>query len=412
MPSVPPYEGPLFWMSGGASPGDYWILPPERAWESDYALATSFPDDGVWERGVTGAPPNDACFGVGEAPFTDVDLGPYGLQVVQYFGEWWEGTTFLEHPRPPIGWSQVEFGAFSLIPGPLAMPFRALSATGFPGHGVGNPMACVGLRLAEARGSQEETGTGEWVANMKDADGWPCYSNPNSIRVRSNTELRCEPNLGDRADPMTQRYWPIFDSWPPKPLPDGVLVGPMFPPDYAAHYRWARRVEVGMKVLKEADGDEPLQAVFNLPLPVGASPEEALLARKEEYKGFFPELIWGVNDCDFMDRTFSMSRIEMSMGDPCAIYEEVTAPGSFEPRSHSVLIEDPQSLESVATDDPGCSRRPSARSSGVRWFLGASGTALPWSALGAWLRIAIWCRRRKRRYFRGMRFSGKSGRST
>ena len=343
-----PYEGPLFWMSGGASPGDYWILPPERAWNSDYTLATSYPDYAVWEWGVGGAPPNDACFGVGVTPITDEDVGPYGLQVVQYFGEYWEGTTFLEHPRPPIGWSNVEFGSFSLTPGPLALPIRALTDTGFPGEGIGNPSACVGRRLAEARGSESETGTGEWVGLLKDADGYPCYSDPKLIRLRSNTELRCEPNLGDRADPMTQRYWPIFDSWPLKPLPqpDGSLIAPIFPSDYAAPYHWARRVEVGMQILHSTDGDEPVQAVFNVPLPGGGSWDDALRARQDVYKGFFPGLLWGVN-CDYLDRTFSLSRLVMGMAEPCAMYEQFTAPGSFEPRDTSVLIEDPVQLGSV-----------------------------------------------------------------
>ena len=343
----PPYEGDLFWMSGGVSPGDYWLLPPERAWDNDYTLATSYPDYAVWEWGVTGAPPNDACFGVGEDPWTDVDFGPYGLQVVQYHGEWWQGTTFLEHPRKPAGWSNVEFGSFSLTPGPHAGPFRTTwPAGGGPGYGPGNPMACVGVRLAEQRGSGDDGPV--WEAVEKDQDGRPCYSDVQLIRLRSNTELRCEPNLGDDQDPMTQRYWPIFDGWPLNSLPDGVMLPPMFPPDYPAHSPWARRVEVGMKFPRSEPGDEPMEAVFNITVPGGASLADALNARKDEYKGFFPDLVWAANECDARDVTYSMIRPELGMADPCAIYQELTAPGSFEERDRSVLIEDPVQLASSA----------------------------------------------------------------
>ena len=134
----PPYEGAFFWMSApGNHPGDLWIAPPFRALTEvggdPWQQAMSFPSR-VWESEIAGAPPNDACFGVGVDAVTDIDTGPYGLQTSQYFAEWWEGNVYFDHPAKPPGWSTAEYGFFNFAYRPPQNGFFRMAVA--PGTGA------------------------------------------------------------------------------------------------------------------------------------------------------------------------------------------------------------------------------------------------------------------------------------
>ena len=265
------YEGPLFWM---AAPGDYsgslWISPPVRSWEDDWSVATSFPER-VWEFQVGGAPPNDPCE---RLPYvTDPLVGPVGLQINQYTGEWWEGTTYVgtpgsPHTSPPPGFDPDLFGFFSFgdrsdRPG--------VAPGGLPGRLVDNPGACIGHALAVLRGRGDA-----WRPNDQ-RDGLDCLSTSSFMRLRMNVELRCEADLRD-LDDYTESFWDGFDLVLPAILPDGFTEAPViFPADYpngpVASARnfpgrvWVRRIDFSSHDVVWSEGDEPVTSVFNMSLP-------------------------------------------------------------------------------------------------------------------------------------------------
>ena len=272
-----PFLGGLFYLgdSAGTTPGAFWIPPPRRAWNDgggdEWATATSYPAR-LWEREVAGAPPNDGCFGVGETAVTDVDVGPYGLQTVQYFADWWDGQVYFQHPNPPAGWDAFAFGYFSFL-GPHSSGRVLVDSSGvvqsLPSSG-GSPGACVGHYLSSDRGDGR---SGVWEPRLRNGAGDPCFSTQTLFRLRFNTELRCEPDLRDRTDPYTQRFWPpmLARMAAPPPLPDGDPGVVLFPPDYSGRYPWFRRADGGFhEWIHSAEAPGPTEAftsVFNGSVP-------------------------------------------------------------------------------------------------------------------------------------------------
>ena len=287
------YKGMLFWMAPPAAySGALWISPPIRSWEDDWGVASSFPQR-VWEYEVGGAPPNDPCE---RLPYiTDAEIGPFGLQINQYTGEWWEGTTYVgtpgdPHTGPPPGFDPDLFGFFSFgdrsdRPG--------VDSRGIPGGLGGNPGACVAKAITVLRG-----GGAQWKPNdQRDGD---CLSSPSFTRLRMNVELRCEADLRDR-DEYTEAFWAAFDVVLPTILPDGFTEAPVvFPADYpngpsvpGASPRsfpgrvWLRRIDFNNEGVSWSDGDEPLSSVFNIATasPWGATTGvDPDLARPEMYQ--------------------------------------------------------------------------------------------------------------------------------
>ena len=262
----PPYEGPLFWMSApGAHPGSNWIEPPLRSWMEapgeEWHQATSFPTERIWESAINGAPPNDPCFRDVAMAVTDPDTGPYGLQTSQFFAEWWDGNVYFGHPSPPPAWNYFEYGGFRFRYRPpqngvYREPYD--SGTGAPQLIVGtSPGACVGGRLALQRGSQDG---GVWMPYQ--LGGNPCYSTAHFYRLRLNTELRCEPHLGDQTDPYTELFWEFYDLRVPT-VPvfyDGTTTGAIrFPSTYTSDpYPFFRRIDVGFsKLVNDLDAFPP-----------------------------------------------------------------------------------------------------------------------------------------------------------
>lgn len=263
--------GPLFFMSEpghsrSAVPGGMWTVTQLRA-DPDWGAATSFPER-VWERQVSGAPPNDACFGEGDVAVTDLDTGPYGLETVQYLADWWEGQVYWHNVAAhgaPAGWDYLDFGLFSFDF--QHSSGRALvDPNGVVGSLPGNPGACVGNYLSRQRGD-----SAPWETRQRHRDGGPCYSEQHIFRLRFNTELRCEPDLAvqDSLDPFTARFWDAFRAAQvgPQPLlPDGSVGATWFPNTYVGHYAWFRRVDSGFHkwiYAAEAPGaTAPLSAVF------------------------------------------------------------------------------------------------------------------------------------------------------
>ena len=268
------YEGPLFWMADpDIHPGSVWTTSPVRAWPdggTEWGAATSFPPR-VWEYHVADAPPNDPCEPLPVT--TDPFLGPWGLQVNTYLGEWWEGTTYASHPNPPDGYSDAEYGSFDF------RPFHEsgrtlLSPQGVPSGLIGNPGACAGRALAFNMGR----GDSQWRPRVQ-KNGLDCLSIPHFFRLRMNVEMRCEADLRVRDD-FTERFWLMFDARVPFPvvLPDGVTEAPLlFPVDYAAGplapfnnppsyvgRLWMRRVDLSLDKWVYETGDESLSSVFNV----------------------------------------------------------------------------------------------------------------------------------------------------
>ena len=272
----PPYEGPLFWMSDpGAHSGSNWIEPPLRSWMEapgeEWHQATSFPTERIWESAINGAPPNDPCFRDVATAVTDPDTGPYGLQTSQFFAEWWDGNVYFGHPSPPPGWTYFDYGGFRFRYRPpqngvYREPYHP--STGAPQGIIGpSPGACVGARLALERGYQQG---GVWMPY--DLGGNPCYSTAHLYRLRLNTELRCEPQLGDDTDPYTELFWEFYDLRVPT-VPvfyDGMTTGAIrFPSTYAGPYPFFRRIDVGFsKLVNDVDVFPPEDSLS--PQAVGA----------------------------------------------------------------------------------------------------------------------------------------------
>lgn len=245
------YDGPFYWLSDNrAFEGFRWFPAPRRGWSESgapWSAATSFPPR-LWEFQVAGAPPNDPCY---QVPFRwlDPNGGPFGLQVNQYLGEWWEGTTYLSHPNPPSGWIEDMFGYFDFDPradraqvGDNGLP------AGFVGQVDGTRGACAAKIMAMMRGSGDP-----WIPhNTDDPSGEPCMAWPDIYVVRMNLEPRCEPDLS-LPDAYTALFYSYFDPWPYPLLPDGQAVPVLFPDDYPAGDSgalgrlWVRRADVGMK---------------------------------------------------------------------------------------------------------------------------------------------------------------------
>ncbi len=284
----PPFEGALFWMASPAGhSGDLWLPPPVRGWNEiiagdPWAQGTSFPTDRIWESSLAGMPPNDSCFPDGVDAVTDPDVGPYGLQTTQYFGDWWEGNVYVHHPVPPPGWSEPEYGGFYFQVRPPQNGHSRLAvapSNGAPEQMVGSPGACVGGNLALQRGEQDG---GAWMPHSLPGTSLPCYSQSQLFRFRLNTELRCEPDLADGpgargdpgrpgTDPYTSLFWDIFDQRALS-LPlflDGTPGLIAFPYTYAGPYPLFRRVDVGFSKLFD-DGSDSTGLAFP-PTPVAAA---------------------------------------------------------------------------------------------------------------------------------------------
>ena len=252
-----PVEGQLFWMSGPtAVPGSLWFAPEKRAWSGDWRLGTSYPHR-IWANQVTAAPENDACFPT-DLGYTDLHVGPYGLQVGQWFADWWDPQVWREHPNPPADWRFALYGGFWFLPN----PFRQAVVNGMPerGPGPGTRSFCAAYELAVQRGDGR---SGTWEPAMEEARG-PCYAVSRIFRLRINTELRCEPDLR-LANDFTVRWWEFYNAFIPQPFFDGTQGLKRFPESYAAPVHWFRRVEATYSQWGPLGGATPVYSVFRRP---------------------------------------------------------------------------------------------------------------------------------------------------
>ena len=291
--------GPLWWLpdnSGSYSRHhDFWILSSVE--ETAPGVATSF-EDYQWEADVSGAPPNSACDvqngverdNVGPPyPAAGVDVnrtartpdggggGLGGFQASLQLGEWWQGTKYAgyltrddlraEHFAP--GWAEADYGVFRVrVRNNSGQMIEPVPAAGelwldYPqaggqfhlfGGGAGT-VSCVGTALVNLHGHRGHQ-SGAFPLPPAGADGNPCWSQPRLLVLRSNSEARCEPDLAQRYA-STERFYDIFDN-ATEPVEahlrpyEGDARDPIFPPDYAAPYGYARRVEFGLFTVGEA----------------------------------------------------------------------------------------------------------------------------------------------------------------
>ena len=202
------YSGALFWMSAPQTerPGNVWTAPPQRAWTTGGSSGSSFPNR-VWQRPLNNLPWNDSCHRRVAALETDAVEGPYGMQTVQYIGDWWRGLVYEPHAAGIGTDTATDFGTFAF--GTRADRL-AVGTSGLPQSFVGNPGACVARALA---GLQGEYGSdGMWHPHAKDIPtGSDCLATSYYMVLRANTELRCEPYLGDQGDTeFTARFQQLF----------------------------------------------------------------------------------------------------------------------------------------------------------------------------------------------------------
>ena len=266
------YKGDLFWMADPSpAPGALWVAPPLRGWSPEgnpWSAATSFPPR-VWEYQVSDAPPTDPCVQLPLDPAAfDSATGPFGMQLSTYFAEWWEGTTYRAHPNKPPGYRPDLFGFFDFRHG--RRPDRPrVGSGGVPGRAIGNPGACAAATLAALQGG----GDSQWMPHQRDGYGNPCLSTAHLFRLRVNMETRCEPDLRYR-DAFTERFWQMFDVTSAPTLPNGESAPVLFPADFLTdpNRPWIgrgfiRRVDLAVDRWIHADGEEPVQNVFNVDLP-------------------------------------------------------------------------------------------------------------------------------------------------
>ena len=233
------YVGPLFWAElQSSTPGSRWLPPPSRAYLPAGSSFSSFPDR-VWRSPLAAAPPNDSCHADGDPLRTDADVGPYGLQVVQYVGDWWRGLVYRPHAATLGPATEWLFGYFDFAPRAGRV---AVGAHGQPGIFVGNPGACVANAITGLHGALEN---GKWVSTSTDLPtGRDCLASSQVVLVRMNTELRCEPDLADQNDgEFTDAFWNFMANQPAGSVP---LVVPV---DYQGHAPWLRRLDVGFYML-------------------------------------------------------------------------------------------------------------------------------------------------------------------
>ena len=301
-----PYVGPLFWEElQSSTPGARWIRPPRRAHRLGGDGFTSFPDR-VWSLPLVGAPPNDSCHARGERLTTNPYAGPYGIQVVQYIGDWWRGLVYRPHVTDLGPLTEMFFGYFDFAP---RAGRSAVSSGGVPRAFAGG--ACVARALALLHGSVEE---GSWSSATKDIPtGRDCLATSHFVVLRLNTELRCEPDLSDPDDEaFTRAFWDFFDS---RTSPTGPVI---FPSDYEAGTEWLRRVEVGFFGLdggSEGSGGSFAVSGFDSPAyPTGGAPLPS-------YREFHPDAFGLSAEADLRNPLQATDLSGAPTGEPMRLFD-------------------------------------------------------------------------------------------
>ena len=299
-----PYAGPFFWLADQTeTPGSRWVAPPTRATAPGGGSFSSFPDR-LWVGDVVGAPPNDSCHAVGDRPATDYEVGPYGLQVVQYLGDWWRGLVYRPHTGTVGPATAYDFGYFDFAPRPGRPP---TSRDGLPGTSVGNPGACVANALARLHGSLD--GDGRWRTTTVDVPtGRDCLAASQIVLLRMNSELRCEPDLSDPDDhEFTSAFWRFLEG---RSVPTGPT---FFPSDYEAGAQWVRRVEVGFFAL---DGDSKGSGGTYELVPFGLPAYPTSGQPVGEYREYHPDSFGLVPDASLRNPLQAMDVNGVPTGEP------------------------------------------------------------------------------------------------
>ena len=287
------YEGALYWLDGPESdtPGSIWIAAPVVAAMGLGESGTSFPDR-VWDNTLSRVPPNTACFVGG----TDPDSGPYGLQVVQYIGDWHRGTVYRPHAAALGSATESLFGYFDFG---ARLDRAAVSFNGLPEVALANPGACVAEALANSFGSVPGSA---WESGLKDGpSGRDCLASSYYVVLRVNTELRCEPDISVR-DAFTEDYWQLYERFVGYTT---ALRGPdypmAFPTDYTAPYPSFRNFSLalygGSLDGASASATGSLNALDTFALPASLDPADDFLPGLAAYRAQHPHsFVSSVND--------------------------------------------------------------------------------------------------------------------
>ena len=197
--------------------------------EDEFELATSFEHDDInvdlgtdplidgWHFPISGFPESQHCYLV-EPEVDDKSIYSYwqggwgGLQLTQHVGEWYQGRQYLPDvlgssggPAPIVYEGSNGVNASSAVTLFGFYDFDVQSRP--PEPGVFTPGACVASAIYQkgrtGRGGTPERGRAE-------ANAQRCLADSQPLVMRSNAELRCEPDLEHWEDDDRNTYMHDF----------------------------------------------------------------------------------------------------------------------------------------------------------------------------------------------------------